>query len=93
MALVTAGELVYVATSQFVLMALVPDVPRRATVFSVAMTATFVMRAIGGALAFPLIVSAERPATAMVVLGVPAVLSALLARPVWRAFDVVAGVR
>jgi predicted MFS family arabinose efflux permease len=93
MALATAGELVYVATIQFVWMSLVPDVPRRATVFSVAMTATFVMRAIGGALAFPLIVESAHPATTMLILGVPGVLAALVAAPVWRAFDAVTGVR
>lgn len=93
MVLATIGELVYVSTIQFVWMSLVPDVPRRATVFSVAMTATFVMRAAGGALAFPLIVESAHPSATMVILGVPGLLSALLARPVWRAFDAVGGVR
>lgn len=93
MALATAGELVYVATAQFVWMTLVPDVPRRATVFSAAMTATFVMRAIGGALAFPVIVESGHPATAMALIGAPGLVLALLARPVWRAFDAVGGVR
>jgi MFS family permease len=92
MALATAGELVFTATSQFVWMTLVPASPRQATVFSAAMTFTFLLRATGAALAFPLVVDAPAPALSMLLLGAPGLLLALTAAPVWRAFREVGGV-
>jgi MFS family permease len=92
MALATAGELVFTATSQFVWMTLLPASPRQATVFSVAMTAVMLLRAVGAALAFPLVVNAPAPSLSMLLLGVPGLLLALSAAPVWRAFREAGGV-
>lgn len=93
MGLVTLGELLFSATGQFVWMSLTPDVPRKATVFSTAMTMSFLARAAGSALVFPLVVDGAQPALAMAALVVPGLALALLAGPVWAAFREVGGVR
>jgi AAHS family 3-hydroxyphenylpropionic acid transporter len=93
MALATAGELAFSATAQFAWMALTPEGPRKATVFSVAMTASFLARAAGAALVFPLVVHAPFPALGMAGLVVPGVLLSLAGAPAWAAFRTTRGVR
>lgn len=93
MALVTLGELLFSATGQFVWMSLTPDVPRKATVFSTAMTASFLARAAGAAVVFPLVVHGAHPALAMGALVVPGLALAVFGAPVWAAFRAVGGVR
>ncbi|MEQ1504322.1 MAG: hypothetical protein ABMB14_18925, partial [Myxococcota bacterium] len=87
-------ELVFTATSQFVWMTLLPSSSHgRGKTFAVAMTATSVFRAIGAALAFPVVVESARPGLAMAALALPALAVALPAGPVWRAFRAAGGVR
>lgn len=86
MLLVTVGELVFTATSQFVWMTLLPDTPRRSTVFAVATTATSLARAMGAALAFPLVVDLRVPGLGMAALALAVLVLGATAEPVWRAF-------
>ena len=86
MGIVTLGELLFIATSQFVWMSLVPRSTRHGTVFAVASTAVALSRAVGAALAFPLIVDAGSPALGLMVLAAPGLLLGLFGEPVWRAF-------
>lgn len=84
MGAVTLGELLFTATSQFVWMALLPDGPRRSTVFAMATTATYAMRSLGGVLTWPLVVDAERPSLGMALLCLPGLLLCLWPGQMWR---------
>jgi hypothetical protein len=86
MALLTAGELAFYATGPFVWITLLPASSRQGTGFAMASTASTALKALGGALAFPLVVHADNPALGMALLGVPALLLVVTAVPVWRAF-------
>lgn len=80
---VTAGELLWAATSQYVWMGLLPAGTRRSTVFSVAVTSNFLARAVGSALVFPVVLGSGHPRWVMAALCVPGLVGALLAGPVW----------
>jgi hypothetical protein len=54
-------------------------------VFAVANVAVALARALGGALAFPLVVEGGRPGLAMAALVLPTLVLAATARPVWAA--------
>ena len=93
MTVVTLGELLYSATAQYVWMGLVPAGKHRGAVFSAGMTATFLGRALGASLAFPLVVEGSHPHLAMAAIVAPFALLAASARPIWRAWHAIGAVR
>jgi MFS family permease len=89
----TVGELLWAATAQYVWMGLLPDGARRSTVFAVAMTVTYLARALGAAAVFPLVVEGPMPRLAMGALVLPGLLGSLAAGPIWAEFRRVGAVR
>jgi MFS family permease len=91
--LATAGELLFSATAQFVWMSLTPQGPNKSSWFAAGMTLSFLARAAGGAVVFPLVVHGAWPGFAMAAMVVPGFLFALGGRRAWEAFRAAGGIR